>query len=94
MPADTNTYLSADQYNHYWYRLATTNTKKISFFISFKWYWPSGPIQKIAYQPIPKTHSVLVAPGYLLVGCKLVEYARITIKTFYLLESVRILPSL
>jgi hypothetical protein len=29
-------------------------------FISFKWYQPGGPIPKMAYQPIPKTFSVVV----------------------------------
>jgi hypothetical protein len=36
----------------YWYRLETSDTKKTSFFISYKWYQPDGSIPKIPYQPI------------------------------------------
>jgi hypothetical protein len=37
--------------------LKPADTKKTSFFISYKWY---GPIPKIAYQPILQTYSVVV----------------------------------
>jgi hypothetical protein len=36
--------------------------------------------------------SLIVTIGYLLVSCQLMEYDMITIRSFYLLESVRILP--
>jgi hypothetical protein len=40
-PVDTN--------NDFWYRLAIADTKKTSFFVSFKWYRSGGPIPKMAY---------------------------------------------
>jgi hypothetical protein len=29
----------ADTNNYFWYRLKTTDTKKTSFFVSYKWWW-------------------------------------------------------
>jgi hypothetical protein len=37
------------------------------------------------------THASILTIGYLLVGYQLIKYTRITIKYFYLLESVKIL---
>jgi hypothetical protein len=51
-PADTN--------NYFQYRLATADTKKTSFFVSYKWYRSGGTIPKIPYQPILQTYSVVV----------------------------------
>jgi hypothetical protein len=64
-PADTNNALdigqvghllvsavTADTNNYFWYRLETVDTKKTSFFISYKWYRHDGPVPKIPYQPI------------------------------------------
>jgi hypothetical protein len=39
---------------------ATADTKKTSFFVSYKWYRSGGPIPKIPYQPILQTYSVVV----------------------------------
>jgi hypothetical protein len=50
----------ADTNNYFWYRLAAADTKKSSFFVSYKWYRPGGPISKIPYQPILQTYSIVV----------------------------------
>jgi hypothetical protein len=39
--------------------LKSVDTKKISFFVSYKWY-QSKPIPKIPYQSILQTYSVVV----------------------------------
>jgi hypothetical protein len=54
---------SADTNNDFWYRLATTDTQKTAFFVSFKWYRSRGPIPKMACQLIPKMFFVVVG-GY------------------------------
>jgi hypothetical protein len=54
---------SADTNNDFWYCLATADTKKTTFFISFKWYRPGERIPKMAYQPISKTFSIVVTLG-------------------------------
>jgi hypothetical protein len=40
--------------------LKPDDTKKISFFVSYKWYRPGGSISKISYQSILQTYSVVV----------------------------------
>jgi hypothetical protein len=51
---------SADTNNDFWYRLATVDTKKTSFFVSYKWYRPGRLIPKIPYQSILQTYYVVV----------------------------------
>jgi hypothetical protein len=54
-----------------------------------------GPLDRTSHQDVPNiqlTCNLIVTLGNLIVGCRLEEYVRITINTFYLLESVRILP--
>jgi hypothetical protein len=43
---------TVDTNNFFLYRLKTADTKKTSFFISYKWYRPVRPISKISYQSI------------------------------------------
>jgi hypothetical protein len=40
--------------------LKPADTKKTSFFVSYKWYRPGGPISKIPYQSILQIYSVVV----------------------------------
>jgi hypothetical protein len=43
---------SVDTNNYFWYPLEITDTKKTSFFVSYKWYRPAGPLQKIPVDSI------------------------------------------
>jgi hypothetical protein len=63
---------SADINNDFWYQLTTVDTKKISFFVSYKWYRSVGLIPKIAYQSILQTYFVVVIPCFRIIPCYLI----------------------